>query len=220
MQKIESILFSIVCCGLFFLAGWGLWDGADVMFGRVEDFYEKEAESGIEDGDYVSLYVDGVLGNFAETTTHKYYFIPVGKDRHYIIWLDDQEIISLTVSGDKKVEQLDTICDATWDYLNGISQVYDVPGKNFRGRITKPDSELKGYMNNELKKLGITEEEFRIYPLTIDTTETPLKSWILFLVPLLLAIILLCLIVRDVKMKKEEERRKRRRSHYNINARI
>lgn len=188
------ILFTLMAAFLIFVEG-------DVLFGKSENFYDLEAKEGIQKDQYVSIPVDAVLANYAETK-HTVNFIPVGKDQHFIIWLNGDSMISLTIKNKKTVKELNKICDQTWDYLDGVTD--SLPDTiTLRGVIHTMDSEIEGYYDDALDMIGVSDTDMNVYYVTIDCTETQFKTVCYLLFCILMIAISIWMIVSDRKHKKK-----------------
>lgn len=193
-----GIIFCAVMCILAFVVN------KDVILDNYTEFYSMEEKEGVKKDAYVELYVDGVIGNYAETT-HTVNFIPTGKDQHYMLWLSNDEIISLTVKDKKLIAKLDEICDDTWDYIESESEEYNVKGTTVKGVINTLDPEIEGYYKQWLNETGIAEAGLDVNYVAIDTTKTRGNS--LFMVLFFLAGGVACVVglVISIKKKKAEE---------------
>ncbi|MBE5932766.1 MAG: hypothetical protein E7263_05020 [Lachnospiraceae bacterium] len=150
---------------------------------------------------YVSIDVDASLDWYAETK-HTTNGIPTGKEKHYLIWLDDTSFISLTTSGKKNYEKLSDITTTTFEYLNGVAMYLPEPVK-FEGQVKTMNSEIREYYEDALYDWGITVEDgMTIYYVTIDSTSTPMKEWAGIIVMTIVEIIIIIFIAREVKSYK------------------
>ncbi|MGN0438229.1 MAG: DUF6709 family protein [Lachnospiraceae bacterium] len=202
-----SVLLSFICTILLFgfLTVFMIIDSMPMFLNQYEDFYELEKTSGVNKDDYVSIYVDGVIGNYAETK-HYTNLIPTGKDEHYIIWLENDEIISLAVKKKRIIEQMDLLTDATWAYIDaqsgGDTSATLPQGITLKGRIRTMDSEIKGYYQQCLDELGISSENMKIYYVNLDTTSTVAGNLMLIIFGVLLTGIGVFGTVDELKKRK------------------
>lgn len=203
MKKENSIITPIICAILFTIVGVFLFvSERDVLFDNPVEFYELAEKGGIEKDVYVELYVDGVIGNYAETK-HYTNFIPTGTDQHYMLWLQNEEIISLTLTDKKVMEKLDRICDDTWEYIESDAEYYNVQGTTIKGKIYSIDPEIKGYYKQWLDETGITDAGLVVNYFTIDASVTPLKQWLYLLFCLAMVVGSIVWIVIALKKKKD-----------------
>ena len=162
-----------------------------------------EEEGGVSDGQYVTVGVDAVLGWYAETK-HTVNYIPVGKEQHCIVWLDDGTFISMTVKK-SACDEVDPIIDDTWDYVDDESGTVQLPTpKVFKGRIRKLDSEERNYYSDAISEIGISRANNTVYDFTIDTTKTKTKQWLWIAVCVLLGTLFVIMAVRTGKKFKAE----------------
>ncbi len=148
-----------------------------LMFGtKVTDINTLLRESRLKErvGKYVELDVDAVLENFAETV-HKTNGFTTGKDQHFLVWLDDDSMIAVTVTG-KNATAMKDIMDATWNYLDEKSDSLTQTPLHLKGKIEELSTQMRGYYQQALDNLGLTSAERDIYYLRIDCTETQLLS--------------------------------------------
>jgi len=154
-----------------------------MVLGKTTNLNEKIYNGGApENGEYVTLNVNLVLGNYAETKHKINGFIPVGTDQHYAIVLFDQNenlyIMSLTVKSSSDIEKLDSMVDSSWDILTGVEGA--TPSNiELTGKVTTMDSEIKGFYHQQLSSAGATTEYFKeIYDLTLDATESRFSKFL------------------------------------------
>ncbi len=176
----------------------------DFLFAtKPTDIMELIAEDGTATKDvYVSIGVDGVVEHYAEMKHSINGIIPIGTDDYYLLWLDDGSFISLTAKGKKNTEKLQQIMNDTHSYLYG--QTDALPEKlELKGRISTMDSEIEGYYKDALYAWDISASDgLTIYYVTIDTTETPLKSWLMWGFFAVLEVIIVVALVKEIKERK------------------
>ncbi len=154
--------------------------------------------------DHVTVENYAVLGKYAQTKHYINGFIPSGTEYHYILWLDNDAAVSVTVKNKKMIEELDNLETLTWEVLNGTSDYYpDV--EELTGKVSTMDPEIEGYFDDYLDEIGFTESGFDVYYVTIDTTETWLMSWMYVLFFVVLAVICIISIIANVKKGKKEK---------------
>ena len=166
---------------------------AENIFGtEVSNINKLLAEGSLESNvdSYIEMDIDAVVENYAETT-HKTNGITTGKDQHYIIWLDDDSMISVSVNNKKQIAELNRVLDETWDYLEDKTQALTENKVHLKGKIVKLGTELKKYYQQCLDEVGITDADRDIYFLTVDCTDSRLFLIIATAVLLVLAIIML-----------------------------
>lgn len=172
----------------------------DVLLNNYTDFYELQDTTGIQKDAYVSINIDKVLGNYAETK-HYTNFVPTGTDQHFIIWLNDNNFISLTTKNKKVISQLNEIMNDTYEYIESKRNKPLTNTIKLKGIIHTLNPEIVKYYDNYLSEFGITAENANIYYyLTIDTTETFLK---VILMLLFFALLLTLSIIWAVKDRRK-----------------
>lgn len=215
MESIESQLKSngsairiSLLCILFF---WGLSvalviSSKDVILDNDRDFYEAEASGGVEKDDYISLYVDGVIGNFAETK-HYTNMIPTGKDEHYIILLENQEFIPVIVKNKKIQSEFDRICGETWNYLDNTSKDGETSTKpkgiTVKGVVATLNPEIEGYYKEWLESMGVSSDENKVYYVTLDTTQTTMSVIGMALLSIAIGGLNLWFVITSIRKRKE-----------------
>lgn len=193
-----TILFTAMMVIYFIIAN-------DVLFDRHQGFYEKESEVGIKKDDYLSLRVKRVLGNYAETR-HYSSFIPTGTDRFYIVLLDNDEIISLTVKETRDIIKLDNLSKQTWANNQNGEVGLDVAGITFKGTIKTIDPKILDYYEDALNRIGISESNMRkIYWVTLDATDTPKAAWGMMLLVCALDALCIFFLVTSIMKKRREK---------------
>lgn len=182
------LILLLFMAGLFFFM-----EEKDNLLGKepadVYDTIQKGQEP--EPGSYVKINADAVLDWYAETK-HTVCFIPAGKEKHCLVWLENDAVLSMTVNENKK-DVIEGLIDSTYAWVSGETDT--LPDKvEFQGkikRIASGGSELQEYYRDALAEWNISEAGgFTIYDLTIDTTETREKQ-LLFLGILFLGILVL-----------------------------
>ncbi len=134
-------------------------------------------------GDYVSLNVSYVLGNYAETK-HKRYFITTGTDQHYAVLLRGADqtmcVMSVKLKDKTDIERLESMVDPTWNFISGQTDVMPMDTITLTGCVSTMDSQIKGFYNEALSGAGVTTADgVTVYDLTLDATETRLSKFLI-----------------------------------------
>ena len=154
--------------------------------------------------DHVTVESYAVLGKYAQTKHYINGFIPSGTDYHYILWLNNDAAISVTVKNKKLIKELDELETLTWEVLDGESDYYpEVQG--LTGQVSTMDPEIEGYYDDYLEEIGFTDAGFDIYYVTIDTSETWFTAWMYVLFFVVLAIVCIVSMIANVKRAKKEK---------------
>lgn len=128
---------------------------------------------------FVSAEIDAIIDVYAETK-RTYNFIPVGKENHYILWLDDGSMMSLAISGkDKEIEE---IINSTWDYLDEKSDYLTDKPLHVEGVINSLGGDVRKYFDEALEYFGIDESVATIHYYEIDATDSRLLNWVASLI--------------------------------------
>lgn len=202
----KSVVGCVIGMIISFLLGAVLLIGeSDYLFSEPQDLNEMVmAGDTPQKGEYVTVGVDAVVDWYAETEHRINGIIPIGKEQHCLVWLDDESFISMTVKG-KNIDKVDELIDETADYLNGVSNV--LPTKVvFSGKVSSIDSDVSKYYDDVLDYYGIYESDgLVVHYITIDTTDTKLQTWLMFGFFILLGIFCLIALVLTVKHRKKEK---------------
>lgn len=182
MKTGKSILYGVFCT----ILGIVIWIYGIYNLVHYADFYFKgetfDLNQAIANGEefphntYVSITTNSVLGNYAETK-HTYGFIPIGKDEHYIVFLDDDTFMSVTVKGHSMVDQLEKITNDTWASDDYYADSYIT----FVGRITDfTGGELYGYYTDAFSQMGLdtSASDSPIRNISLDATESRGNQWL------------------------------------------
>ncbi|MBQ8412427.1 MAG: hypothetical protein IJX12_02330, partial [Lachnospiraceae bacterium] len=138
--NIIGIIIITIIAGLYAFVQRGyLFDSSP------QDLYDMLAEEGEPvKGEYVTVQVDASLGCYAETEHKINGIIPMGTDGHYLVWLNNDGIISLTVKGKDNLKILDDITNDTYNAVMSGSYIFPEPVE-FTGKIETMNSELNGF---------------------------------------------------------------------------
>lgn len=124
-QSPKSAGITCVVIAIFaFLIGIALLAAKkDVVINGPKDMNQVLASGNIKEGDFVKINVDRTFGSYAERKHTINGIIPFGKDTYYVVWLNDDSIISLSVKNKKQVKKLETIVNQTASYLYGYGNL-------------------------------------------------------------------------------------------------
>ncbi|MGN0674768.1 MAG: DUF6709 family protein [Oscillospiraceae bacterium] len=156
--------------------------------GYIPDF-NYDSIYGIKKGDFVGGYVANIYDCYAnETTTNTTMGIETSSrtsEEYFIMPLINEEGVSkelyITISAAKidDRQMLYDICDATWEYLDGNTDVF-FPDMAVLTRVKDLDPELKGYLIEWFKEIEIygtsaseIEKHILPYELKIYNPNTP-----------------------------------------------
>jgi flagellar basal body-associated protein FliL len=198
-----GVAFIIIGVLLLLIAACIFIGDSDFIFNGADDINTMIEELRLNPGEYTSVRIDADFGAYAETQHTINGFIPAGKEQHYIVWLDDGSLISVTVKGDSKYDKMDAIEEQTYDYIdNGGSLGKSV---TYVGKISTVSGDLKTYYQEALNYLGAADSDVNIYYLDIDTTQT--KGSILGVVALFLAIGILLIVLGIVTIRNAKKQK-------------
>ena len=181
--------------GILMLAGaaFTLVSNSEIIFSsNVTDINKLLQQGTIESNvdSFVDIKIDAVLDNFAETT-HKTNGITTGKDQHYLVWLDDDSVIAVSVKNKKLVSELNRIMDETWDYLDEKRDDFTENTVEVKGKIKKMSTEMRKYYQESLDYIGVGEAGFGVHYYQVDCTMSRLMYMIISAVLLVLGLLLI-----------------------------
>lgn len=181
-EKMSSIVFMIIIGPILILGGIYVFfsNASYYIFGKTYDLDQmiRNNESWPVDK-FGTLTVNSCLGNYAETKHMINGIIPAGKDEHYILFLEDDTFVSVSVKGKKNIDALERVTDETWE----SEDFYAAAPVALTGIIRTGSSyEIRGYYKDALEQLGVDTEDSNVVRwVTFDATETRLGGWVLFL---------------------------------------
>lgn len=167
--KVAGVMFVILAIVMFAMGVIFLVSDIDFLLHGADNINDMIAENRLEAGEFVEIDVNATFGAYAETKHTINGFIPAGKEQHYVIWFDDDSLISMTVKGNKKYDTLDSITDNTSAYIMGTGTLSETA--KFTGKLETVSGELRGYYQDALDYLGV-DSSVKVYYLDIDTTES------------------------------------------------
>lgn len=202
-----QVIVLAMCMLLMFVMAFVMFVGdSDYLLGEEARDVMDYADDGVAPpkGIHIKVNVDACLGNYAETQHKINGIIPAGKEEHYIVWLDNNAALSITVKNKKTINKLNSIIDDTWDYLDGVSDT--LPSSiTIEGQVNTMDSELEGYYDDYLEDMGFADSGFPIYYVTVDNTDTRATGWLIVGVLLVIGIGCLVGMISVIKAIKREK---------------
>lgn len=174
-SKIKSVLIMIAFWGFFIFL---LTQDAGYLFGNAKIFNEALSNGTLQKNDFVEVNIKEVYGSYSYTDHMLGGIIPMGKDNHYIVKLEDDSIISLTVKDNNDIEKLDNSMEGECNL-------------QFVGRLETPSAKIRQYYLECIAEVGEEQlEASAIYSdISIDATENKFTVSILIIGCLLLALI-------------------------------
>ncbi len=176
-----------------FAAGYIILEGSYMFLGKTKNMNEILADGApLEKGDYVTLDVRFVLGNFAETKHKINGFIPIGTDQHYLIILDNGSAMPLMIKSKSDIEKLDALINPTWSFLSGETTTPPTETLRLSGCISSMNHEIEDYYKQALSTAGLdSTNTTNIYYLTFDATQTRFSKILILLMIVGLFILLI-----------------------------
>ena len=162
------------------LAGMGILtligEGDYLFGGKTQGEVNEIVLSGDKDisdylDDYVSIDVYGTLEIFAETK-HTVNAIPTGTDYHYLVWLDDDSFMAVSVPKKREAE-FEAQANEVWAFINGDLEEfpYEKPIQ-VEGKLERLTGELDQYYNECLQEIGVTEGEYEVRHYIVNGAES------------------------------------------------
>ena len=166
-----KIMMTIFGVFLLFIASIPFISYGSYMFGgkpkELNDIlFDNQSDISNYNNKFVSADIDRILDIYAETS-HSYGFIPVGKENHYILWVGNGSLMSLAISGKK--EEIESIINATWDYLNEESEYLTDKPLHVEGVITSLSGDVRKYYDEVLDYYEIDSSVVDVQYYEIDT---------------------------------------------------
>ena len=203
--KVSFILWIILAVVFTIVAAIdGIIVGEYMFMGKTKSLNQIIADGATpEKGDYVTLHVRFVLGNFAETKHKINGFIPAGTDQHYAIVLDDGSVMPIMVKSKSDIEKLEAMVTTTVQYLNGETTDIPMETLELQGCIESMDKEIEGFYKQALNQVDITDANVNIRYLTMDATQTRFSKFLIF--GFLVLMVGLCIFLAIMSRKKMKE---------------
>lgn len=178
----------------------------DFLLGEEpRDLNEIVQETSPTKDTHVKLNSYVVLGNFAETKHYINGIIPSGKEQHYLIMLDNADVIAVTVKNKKIIKKLDDMEDGTIAWVSGTAD--DLPlSVEIQGKLSTMDSKIEGFFRDYISDLddaGITDIGMNYYSMSIDTTETRTSGWMLVLFSFVVGVGCIIGMIVTIKQNKK-----------------
>jgi hypothetical protein len=165
-----GVLIIIVGVLLMFLGVCVFIGDSDFILNGADDINTMIEERRLNPGEFTSVRIDANFGAYAETRHMINGVIPAGTEQHYMVWLDDGSLISVTVKGSSKYDKMDAIEDQTYEYIDDGGTLSK--SVTYVGEISTVSGDLKKYYQEALDYLGADDTNVNIYYLDIDTTQT------------------------------------------------
>lgn len=165
------------------------------------------------EGQFVSLEVKGVLGNYATNTssteTHGAKF-QTGVDYYYLVVLEDLTVITVIASDQEDIRQLDALVDAVNKY-NGTSLFSepDFPSYTITGKVQElKNKDVLRYYDEALSYGGFDNSYFNVTHIAVNASDVRTDKVLLYIVLPIAALILIAILIhRRNKRNREEEAR-------------
>lgn len=159
-------------------------------------------------GDYVFADASAVVDLYA-TTDFSINNIPIQRDNHYIILLDDNSFLSVTLPW-RKSSEMNRICEESWEVFSGTSNHFTDTPIHIEGTLDAMTREMEGYFDDRLGQCGVDPSGDEIRHLTINTKNTRFSELIISFVLLLFGVaFLICAFSKKIMNKIEAWDRKR-----------
>jgi hypothetical protein len=203
-DSIASGIFVIVVAVVFLAAAVANFvSSAGFLFNGADDINAMIEEGSLKSGEFTRVRIDANFGAYAETTHTINGLIPAGNEQHYMVWLDDGSLISVTVKGDDEYDRMDDIEEQTYAYIDSG----DYLGKSvtYTGKVSSIYGDLEKYYQEALDYLGADSTNTTIYYLDIDTTETKGSIIGMSAASLALGVFLLVMGIMSVKKVKKKK---------------
>lgn len=169
----------------------------EIMFDLDENFVALENTSGVQKDDYVSLEVSNVLDKYY-TTTNYVAFVKTSVEEHYVVLLENGDVVPIVVS-DKKMRN-------NLDEMRNKVQAGEIITEPIivKGLVHTFDPEVERAYSAHLERMVINDDTNRIYRCEVDGTLTGFKAWGMVL--LFAAFDAICILGLIKTVKKEKSK--------------
>lgn len=196
------LVYAIVIIGIA-LIGFAIDIISSAFAGQYIDFYEINRDN-IKLGTNVELYVDAVLDNYAYMS-HSTNSIKTSVDEYYVVWLDDGDVISVSVNNEKTKKQFEALYEYTWNYLENGGEWNPPYHISIKGKISRISGEMSDYYYESLDYMGYGENNGNVLLYNIDGTKV-VRTHIVELVFFgIVEIILVVVLIISIKKNKQAD---------------
>lgn len=203
MKKHTGLLILSILALLFF--GGSAFFMRNLLFGGIAATYEEAVDNYSEYSEkWISYDVVACLGPFAEYTETQY-FIPTSHKYYYVCWMEDGAMMPMCVSDKKDREYLDALTEATYDYVDGKTEIIEVDPRTFVGTVSATNKDVNMYYNDALKDLKATESDgVDVKYVLLDCAED--RAHYILLVGAVMLIPILGFVVCFVGIRKDKKK--------------
>lgn len=165
--------------------------------GETKDLQTYVEKGGpIPEGEYYSFEIKSAFGPYAELK-HTTNGIPTGTDKFYVLWLDNDYLISFKIKNKSDIKTMDKIAEETANSDSGYSTTtLKVSGK--MNHVT--DKEQLKYYRDFLD--GASDSGFDVRELELDVTDSRGSLWGLFALFCGLGVLLILVALATLKKAK------------------
>lgn len=205
MKKTSSTGLLILSVVFLLFLGVVTFFMRDLIFGGVVATYEEAMPNHKAYNDqWISYEVVASLGLYAEET-ESYAFIPTGHEYYYMIWMKDGTVMPMIVSKKADKDYLESLTNATYDYLDGKTKAIEVPPREFIGTVKSQKSDAEKYYKEGLDYLKISEKDgWKISHVVLDCTDS--RGGTIAMISVLLLLPIGCIALAIVNIKKERRK--------------
>lgn len=179
--------------------------------GECIDFYEMN-RTHIKSGTYVELDVDAVLDCYAYVE-HTENALKTSIDEYYIVWLDDGDVISVSVNDEKTKKKLEELCDYTWECMSSGEEWNPPYVVTIKGEIAPIESEGVEYYVENLDSIGFDEDYGNVIYYNIDGTKAVRKHGFDLIVYIIMEVSFVGLFLVNKRLEKEEKIQEKEKSN-------
>lgn len=205
MRKTSSTGLLILSVVTLLLFGAVTFFMRDLIFGGVVATYEEVMPDHSQYKDkWISYEVVACLGLYAEET-ESYAFIPTGHEYYYMIWMKDGTVMPMIVSKKADKDYLESLTNATYDYLDGKTKAIEVPSRTFVGTVKNQKGEAEKYYQEGLSYLNVDEKDgWKVSHIVLDCSDSRGGNIAMVSILLLLPIGCIALAVSNIKKEKRK----------------
>lgn len=197
-EKKSSSLFWAIFLGAFCILYVVLY--GNVMINNPVSF-EESAKNGVLKRDHYA-YVDVrcVLDSYA-ITHHSVNFIPTGTDEHFLIVLENGDILSASIRNKKTRTALKEIRSVSYKDGQCKTESAVIPVR-IKGMVFSLDPDIERSMEKAIERRDLFDNNRTVYYCELDCTWTTLKADAIYIVLILVEAVLICTTIDNIRKRK------------------
>lgn len=171
-----------------------------VVIGKAISFEEAANDGTLKRDQYAYVDVKCVLEDYA-TTQHTINFIPSGTDEHFLIVLENGDILPVKVSNKKTRVALSEIRRVSFKDGQCKTETEITPVR-IKGMVFSIDPDIERSMEKAVERRELFDNDRTVYYCELDCTWGPGKAGGVLVVLLLVEAVLVYSTIDDIRKKK------------------